>query len=113
MRWQLWTAVALHRLLFFLSFVLPWSAKKESGVEPPHSKVTHGFPFAHFEKWRCLISLLLRNIWVLVHATLLADRDDIHPEPCLEKLRYADLLEWLNDYIKALLAVSIGFGIDC
>jgi hypothetical protein len=59
------------------------------------------------------ISLLLRNVWVLLHATLLADGDAIHPEPCLEKLRYADLLEWLSDYIKTLLAVSIGFRIDC
>jgi hypothetical protein len=59
------------------------------------------------------ISLLLRNVWVLLHATLLAEGDDIHPEPCLEKLRYADLLEWLSDYIKTLLAVSIGFRINC
>ena len=59
------------------------------------------------------ISLLLRNVWVLLHAMLLADGDDIHPEPRLEKLRYADLLEWLSDYIKTLLAVPIGFRIDC
>jgi DDE family transposase len=59
------------------------------------------------------ISLLLRNVWVLLHATLLAEGDDIHPEPCLEKLRYADLLEWLSDFIKTLLAVNIGFRIDC
>jgi hypothetical protein len=59
------------------------------------------------------ISLLLRNVWVLLHATLLAEGDAIHPEPCLEKLRYADLLEWLSDFIKTLLAVSIGFRIDC
>jgi hypothetical protein len=59
------------------------------------------------------ISLLLRNVWVLLHATLLAEGDDIHPEPCLEKLRYADLLEWLSDYIKSQLSVSLGFRIDC
>jgi len=59
------------------------------------------------------ISLLLRNVWVLLHATLLADGNAVHPEPCLGKLRYADLLEWLSDYIKTLLAVSIGFRIDC
>jgi hypothetical protein len=50
---------------------------------------------------------------VLLHATLLAKGDDIHPEPCLEKLRYADLFEWLSDYIKSQLSVSLGFRIDC
>jgi hypothetical protein len=59
------------------------------------------------------IGLLLRNVWVMLHATLLAEGDAIHPEPCLEKLRYADLLEWLSDFIKTLLAVNTGFRIDC
>lgn len=59
------------------------------------------------------ISLLLRNVWVLLHALLLADGNGIHPEPRLEKLRYGDLLEWLADLIKSLLEVNTGFRIDC
>lgn len=59
------------------------------------------------------ISLLLRNVWVLLHATLFANGSDLQPEPCLEKLRYADLLEWLADFVKSVLEVDTGFRIDC
>lgn len=59
------------------------------------------------------VALLLRNIWVLLHAMMLADGNDIHPEPCLEKLRFADMLEWLADFIKSVLEVSTGYRIDC
>jgi hypothetical protein len=59
------------------------------------------------------ISLLLRNVWVLLHAMWFADGNSIDPEPCLEKLRYADLLEWLSDFIKSLLEVATGYRIDC
>ncbi len=59
------------------------------------------------------ISLLLRNVWVLLHAMLFADGNDIRPEPCLEKLRYADLLEWLADVIKTQLEVNTRFHSDC
>jgi hypothetical protein len=59
------------------------------------------------------ISLLLRNVWVLLHAMLFAQGSDIHPEPCLEKLRFADMLEWLADCIKSSLEVDSAFRIDC
>jgi len=59
------------------------------------------------------ISLLLRNVWVLLHATHLAEGDADHPQPCLAKLRYADLLEWLSDFIKKQLAVHLEFRVDC
>jgi Transposase DDE domain len=59
------------------------------------------------------ISLLLRNVWVLLHARMFANGSDIHPEPCLEKLRFADMLEWLADFIKSVLEIDTGFRIDC
>lgn len=59
------------------------------------------------------ISLFLRNIWVLFHALFFADGTDAQPEPRLEKLRFADLLEWLADFIKSVLEVAPGFCIDC
>jgi hypothetical protein len=59
------------------------------------------------------IGLLLRNIWVFLHATMLANGTDVDPEPCLEKLRYGDMLEWLADLIKDLLEVDTAFRIDC
>jgi DDE family transposase len=59
------------------------------------------------------IGLLLRNVWVLLHAVMFAKGSDIHPEPCLEKLRFADMLEWLSDFIKSVLEVDSGFRIEC
>jgi hypothetical protein len=59
------------------------------------------------------IALLLRNIWVLLHALMFAAGTDVHPEPCLEKLRFADMLEWLADFIKSVLGVDTAFRIDC
>jgi hypothetical protein len=59
------------------------------------------------------IGLLLRNVWVLLHAVVFAKGSDIHPEPCLEKLRFADMLEWLADFIKSMLEVESGYRIDC
>jgi hypothetical protein len=59
------------------------------------------------------ISLFLRNIWVFLHALFFADGTDTQPEPRLEKLRFADMLEWLADFIKSVLEVAPGFRIDC
>ena len=59
------------------------------------------------------ISLFLRNIWVFLHAIFFADGTDTQPEPRLEKLRFADMLEWLADFIKSVLEVAPGFRIDC
>ncbi len=59
------------------------------------------------------ISLLLRNVWVLLHAIMFAKGSDVHPEPRLERLRFADMLEWLSDFIKSVLEVDTGFRIDC
>lgn len=59
------------------------------------------------------IGLLLRNVWVFLHAMMFAKGNDIHPEPCLEKLRFADMLEWLADFIKSVLEVESGYRIDC
>ena len=59
------------------------------------------------------IGLLLRNVWVFLHAMMFATGNDIHPEPCLEKLRFTDMLEWLADFIKFVLGVEIGYRIDC
>jgi hypothetical protein len=59
------------------------------------------------------IGLLLRNVWVLLHAMLFAKGSDIHPEPCLEKLRFADMLEWMADFIKSALEAATAFRIDC
>ena len=59
------------------------------------------------------ISLFLRTIWVFFHAIFFADGTDTHPEPRLEKLRFADMLEWWADFIKSVLEVAPGFRIDC
>ena len=59
------------------------------------------------------ISLFLRNIWVFLHAIFFADGADTQPEPRLEKLRFADMLDWLVDFIKSVLEVAPGFRIDC
>ena len=59
------------------------------------------------------LSLLLRNVWVWVHAQSLSEGDRVHPTECLEKLRFSDLLEWVSDYIKAFLRVMTDYEIDC
>lgn len=58
------------------------------------------------------IGLLLRNIWVYLHAMMFSNGTDVHPEPCLEKLRFADMLEWLADFIKTVLGVETAYRID-
>lgn len=52
------------------------------------------------------IALILRNAWVLIHRTLLADRRGSHLEIHLEKLRLATMLLHLQRHAEVLLGIA-------
>jgi hypothetical protein len=49
------------------------------------------------------VALMLRNMWVWIHATLLADGDGDSKTLRLERLRFKQLLDWLAQTVVALL----------
>jgi putative transposase len=49
------------------------------------------------------VALLLRNLWVWVHAEVLARGDDLAEEPQLERLRLQQLLDWVAWAVEALM----------
>jgi len=54
------------------------------------------------------IALLLRNLWVWIHAEQLGERQDHHRVVCLERLRFKRMLQWLVKTVETvLLAVSM------
>lgn len=46
------------------------------------------------------LALILRNVWVWLHFTIIADRRGEHPELRLERLRFRRMLEWIEDVVK-------------
>lgn len=46
------------------------------------------------------ISLILRNVWVWLHFTIIADRRGEDPELHLERLRFRRMLEWIEEVVK-------------
>jgi putative transposase len=59
------------------------------------------------------IALILRNAWVLLHRTLLADRHGPHLRIHLERLRLATLLLHLQRYAEALLGIADPWSWTC
>jgi hypothetical protein len=49
------------------------------------------------------IALLLRNLWVWIHAEQLGERRDHHREVRLEQLRFKRMLQWLVQTVATLL----------
>ena len=49
------------------------------------------------------VALLLRNLWVWIHQTLLANGRTDNPKPRLELLRFKRLLEWIAQAVVVLL----------
>lgn len=46
------------------------------------------------------IALILRNVWVWLHFTIIADRRGEDPELHLERLRFRRMLEWIEAVVK-------------
>ncbi|NLF39351.1 transposase, partial [bacterium] len=46
------------------------------------------------------IALILRNVWVWLHFTLIADSRGEDPELHLERLRFRRMLEWIEEVVK-------------
>lgn len=46
------------------------------------------------------LALILRNVWVWLHFTIIADRRGEHPELRLERLRFRRMLEWIEEVVK-------------
>lgn len=46
------------------------------------------------------IALILRNVWVWLHFTIIADRRGEDPELRLERLRFRRMLEWIEEVVK-------------
>jgi Transposase DDE domain len=46
------------------------------------------------------IALILRNVWVWIHFTIIADRRGEHPDLRLERLRFRRMLEWIEEVVK-------------
>jgi IS4 transposase len=59
------------------------------------------------------IALILRNAWVLLHRTLLADRHGPHLRIHLERLRLATLLLHLQRHAEALLGIADPWSWTC
>lgn len=59
------------------------------------------------------IALILRNVWVLLHRTLLGDRHGPHLRIHLERLRLATLLLHLQRYAEALLGIADPWSWTC
>ena len=49
------------------------------------------------------VALLLRNLWVWIHATLLAEGRKPTPKLRLERLRFKQLLDWIAQSVVAIL----------
>jgi hypothetical protein len=49
------------------------------------------------------LALILRNLWVWIHATLLADGRGPTMTICLERLRFKRLLDWIAQEVVAIL----------
>ena len=49
------------------------------------------------------VALLLRNLWVWLHATRLAEGRGASMTLRLERLRFKQLLDWIDQAVKALL----------
>jgi hypothetical protein len=58
------------------------------------------------------ISLLLRNLWVWIHATHLKEGSGGHMTLHLERLRFKRLLDWLNQAVIAALHDDSMFCVD-
>jgi putative transposase len=59
------------------------------------------------------IALILRNAWVLLHRTLLADRRGSHLQLNLEKLRLATMLLHLQRYAEVQLGIADPWSSTC
>lgn len=46
------------------------------------------------------LALILRNVWVWLHFTIIADRRGEHPELRLERLAFRRMLEWIEEAVK-------------
>jgi putative transposase len=46
------------------------------------------------------LALILRNVWVWLHFTIIADRRGEHPELQLKRLRFRRMLEWIEEVVK-------------
>lgn len=49
------------------------------------------------------LALILRNVWVWLHFTIIADRRGEHPRLHLERLRFRRMLEWIEEVVKTEL----------
>jgi DDE family transposase len=66
----------------------------------------------HFRLLFVAISLLLRNLWVWIHATHLKEGSGDHMILQLERLRFKRLLDWLNQAVIAALHDGSLFCVD-
>lgn len=57
----------------------------------------------HLRLFFAAVALILRNLWVWIHATRLSEGSRDHPTLCLERLRFKRMLDWIVHEIVALL----------
>jgi putative transposase len=82
--------------------------RKRFGIETSYRQMRQAriytcTPNPHLRLLFAAISLLLRNLWVWVHATLLAEGRDETMTLHLEQLRFKQLLDWIAQAVTAQL----------